>query len=402
MKPSLNLNDLLVNAEQNNFTGKVLVKSQNAVQWQLYFLLGKFIWINGGYHSNRSWLRKLVKFCPETNCEELGSATKSYYECPHYQTLYLLASKNLISKEKVKLILELRIEEKFVDILQEEEKSQVTYNLKQHTPSNILNYGFKPSLVIIDYHNILKKARQKNVLLEKSGLKHISLNYAPKVLDNQKLHKKVKLETYSHFVHFFDGNLSLRDLSFRLNKDVIKLALSLVSYINQGIVKLEEISDVNHNTTVQKYAFSVLKYQRLSTKFTVACIDDSEQFHDSMNLIIGKLSGRYIEIKDEFKAITSLVECNPDLIFINVAMPVVNGYELCSQIKRVPKLNQIPIILLSDNKSLTDRMRSKLVGASDFITKPLDEQQITKILDKLTSDSTNPQPENSSRVLAVS
>ena len=401
MKPSLNLNDLLVNAEQNNFTGKVLVKSQNAVQWQLYFLLGKVIWINGGYHAHRSWLRKLVKFCPEINCEDLGSATKNYYECPQYQTLYLLASKNLINKEKVKLILELRIEEKFFDILQEQEKSQVTYNLKQDTPSNILNYGFKPSLVIIDYHNILHKAQEQIMFFAKSSLKDISLNYAPKIFDNQKLHKKVKLETYSHFVHFFDGNLSLRDLSLRLNKNVVKLALSLVSFINQGIIKLEAISDVNNNINVQQYAFTILKYKRLATKFTIACIDDNEQFHDSMNIIISKLSGRYVEIKDEFKAITSLVECNPDLIFINVAMPVVNGYELCSQIKRVPQLNQIPIILLSDNKSLTDRMRSKLVGASDFITKPLGEKYITKILDKLTSDSTNPQPESSS-ILAVS
>ncbi len=402
MKLSLTLNDLLTNTERNNFTGKVLVKSQNSVQWQLYFLLGKFIWLNGGYHPNRSWLRTLVKFCPEINCEELGSAaTKNYYECLQYQTLYLLASKKNISKEQVKLILELRIKENFFDILQEEEKSEVTYVLKQDSPSSILNYGFKPSLVIIDYHKILKKAQQQIIFFAKSNLKNISLNYAPKILDNQKLHKKINLETYSYFVTFFNGNLSLRDLSLRLNKNVTKLALSLVSFMNQGIINLEEISDVNTNISLQQYAFVVLKYKRQATKFTVACIDHSDQFHDNMNMFITKLSGRYVEIKDEFKAITSLVECNPDLIFINVAMPVVNGYELCSQIKRVSKINQKPIILVSDNKSLSDRMRSKLVGASDFITKPLNEQQITKILDKLTSDSTNPQPENP-RILAVS
>ncbi len=76
------------------------------------------------------------------------------------------------------------------------------------------------------------------------------------------------------------------------------------------------------------------------------------------------------------------------MILINVGMPVVNGYELCSQIKRVEKFNQTPIIMLSEGKSIADRMRTKLVGASDFITNPLDESKITKTLKKYTSNFT--------------
>ena len=82
-------------------------------------------------------------------------------------------------------------------------------------------------------------------------------------------------------------------------------------------------------------------------------------------------------------------------------MPVVNGYELCSQIKRVPKLNQTPIIMLSDNKSLTNRMRSKLVGASDLLAKPLSESKITKTINKFISNPVKSEKQTSP-ILAVS
>ena len=388
MKLSITLSNLLVNAEHNNFTGKVFIESENPVKWQLYFLLGKLIWINGGYHANRSWLRLLIKFCPEIRFQDLGNATKSYYECTQYQTLYLLASKKIISNDKIKSILETRVQEKFFDIIQEHGKCDVTYHLKQDSPSNILNHGFKPSLVIIDYHNILKNIKQDKNFSNQSSIKNFSLNDAPKVIDIQKLQQKVNLDTYSRFVHFFDGKLSLRDLSLRLNKNATKLALYLRPYVNQSIIDFKEIPDVNSSITAEKYRFEFLKYHPSQAKFSVACIHNNQQIHRIIDKVVTESDGRFLAIQDEFQAITSLVEYNPDLILINVAMPVVNGYELCAQIKRVAKFNQTPIIMVSEGKSIADRMRTKLVGASDFITKPLNESQVTKTLKKYTSNFT--------------
>ena len=386
--------NLLVNAEQNNFTGKALVQSQSNTQWQLYFLLGKLIWVNGGYHPNRSWLRYLVKFCPEVNCEELFYDTQNYYECTQYQTLYLLSKKQLISKKCIKSIIENRIQEKFFDILQEHQKYDVKYIPQQDIPSNILNCGFKPSLAIIDSKEMFHTSQKYSSLFDKYDLKNISLNSAPKVLDTQQLQQKVDLNTYGNLIHLFNGQLSLRDLSLRLNKDAIKLTLSLAPYCNQGILEFREIPDVASNFTAKQYGSQLLKAEKSDQQFTVACIDDNNQVHQMMKKIVTQSGGKFLGIKDEFQVIPSLIEQTPDVIFINIAMPVVNGYELCAQIKRVVKFNQIPIIMLSDNKSLSDRMRAKLVGACDFMTKPIDEQRITKVIKKLVLDSVNSQPES--------
>ena len=107
-----------------------------------------------------------------------------------------------------------------------------------------------------------------------------------------------------------------------------------------------------------------------------------------MNQIVTDYGGRFVGIQDEFQVLPRLIEDTPDMIFIKMTMPVVNGYELCAQIKRIPQFNQIPIIMLSKSNSLTERMRAKLVGISDFM-KPFDKKQITKIINKFTPDSVN-------------
>ncbi|MDJ0746917.1 MAG: response regulator [Xenococcaceae cyanobacterium MO_167.B27] len=391
----------LLSAETSNFTGKVLVQSSKNIEWKLYFLLGKLIWIKGGSHYNRSWLRCLIKFCPEINSEELFVDTKHYYECPQYQTLYSLANRKLISKDCIKSIIETRIKDNFFDILQEHRSKGVKYVLQPNSPSNILSCGFKPSLVMIDCQKIIKISQKYLSFLGKAGLQNISFNHAPKVLDDKQLQQKVDLKTYGNLMNLFNGKLSLRDLSLRLNKDAIKVGLSLAPYLKQGIVKLIEIPDVANNVTPKQYSSQVLRTGTSSPQLTVACIDDSKEVHQMMNKIVIKSGGRLVAIKDEFQVIPSLIEHTPDVIFINIAMPVVNGYELCSQIKRVNKFNQIPIIMLSDNKSISDRMRAKLVGANDFMMKPIKEERVTKIIDKLASDSVNSQPQPTS-VLAFS
>ncbi|MDJ0574874.1 MAG: response regulator [Xenococcaceae cyanobacterium MO_234.B1] len=219
-------------------------------------------------------------------------------------------------------------------------------------------------------------------LFEQYGFKNISLNCAPKVLDINQLQAKIDLNTYGNLIHLFNGQLTWRDLSLKLNKHVIKLIRSLAPYCNQEILEFREIPDLASNFTAQQYISQFLKGATSEGQFTVTCIDDNNQVHQMMNQIVTHAGGRLVGIKDEFEVLPRLMEHTPDVIFLKMAMPIVNGYELCAQIKRVPKLNQIPIIMLFENNYLTERMRAKLVGASGFMTQPFDQQQITKILEK--------------------
>ncbi len=388
MQFSFPLLNLLINAEQKNFTGRALVQSPKNIQWKFYFFLGQLIWVNGGMHPNRSWLRQLVKFASEVNCEELFSDSRYYYECSQYQTLYLLSKKQLISKDCLKSILETRIKEHFLDILQEAHRYDIQYIMSPDSPRNLLNSGFKPDLAFIESQKLFVTSYKYNSLFEQSPFKNLSLNLAPKVVDSKKVEVQVDFNASKDLIHLLKGQLTLKDLSLKLNKDVLQVTHALSTYYDQGILELIDVSDLASNFTIQQYTSEFLQLATPQPQFTVTCIDDHNKVHQMMNQIVTDYGGRFVGIQDEFQVLPRLIEDTPDMIFIKMTMPVVNGYELCAQIKRIPQFNQIPIIMLSKSNSLTERMRAKLVGISDFM-KPFDKKQITKIINKFTPDSVN-------------
>ena len=112
------------------------------------------------------------------------------------------------------------------------------------------------------------------------------------------------------------------------------------------------------------------------------CIDDSSTVCTRMKQIITGEGSRFFGIQDPMKAIPSLLKNQPDLIFLDLMMPIVNGYELCAQIRRISQAKRIPIVILTGKDGLIDRVRSKVVGANDFIAKPVNQQQVLSILRK--------------------
>ena len=66
-------------------------------------------------------------------------------------------------------------------------------------------------------------------------------------------------------------------------------------------------------------------------------------------------------------------------------MPIINGYEICSQIRRVSQLKNTPVIILTSNDGMVDRVRSKLVGASGFLGKPVNEEKVIEKIESLLS-----------------
>jgi DNA-binding response OmpR family regulator len=99
-----------------------------------------------------------------------------------------------------------------------------------------------------------------------------------------------------------------------------------------------------------------------------------------MQQICAHAGYRFISIQDSFKALPDLISNKPDIIFLDLGMPIVNGYEICSQIRRVSILKDIPVIILTGRDGLIDRMRAKVVGATAFLTKPIDIEEIVTTL----------------------
>lgn len=89
-----------------------------------------------------------------------------------------------------------------------------------------------------------------------------------------------------------------------------------------------------------------------------------------------------VRISDSLQDLSQLLELRPQLIFIDLAMPIINSYELCKQIRRLSEFAVTPLVIVLDNDNIVDRVRARIAGASGFIHKPVQAQQVLQVLIK--------------------
>jgi twitching motility two-component system response regulator PilG len=84
--------------------------------------------------------------------------------------------------------------------------------------------------------------------------------------------------------------------------------------------------------------------------------------------------------EDGFDGLSKVVEHRPDLIFIDVMMPRLDGYQACALIKNNPKFKAIPVVMLTSKDTLFDRARGRLVGSDQYLIKPFNKKSIVDIV----------------------
>jgi twitching motility two-component system response regulator PilG len=105
-------------------------------------------------------------------------------------------------------------------------------------------------------------------------------------------------------------------------------------------------------------------------KVKVLVIDDSNTIRRSAELFLKHAGCSVILAHDGFAALTEITEHNPDVIFVDIVMPRLDGYQACALIKRNPKFRSTPVIMLSSKDGVFDRARGRLVGSDEYLTKP--------------------------------
>ena len=126
----------------------------------------------------------------------------------------------------------------------------------------------------------------------------------------------------------------------------------------------------------------ILALPKPMERTTVVYVEDSAEDSRAMAEVIEGAGYTYANISDSLHALPQLLELKPRLIFLDLVMPVANGYELCSQIRRISAFRKTPIIIVTNNDGIADRVRAKVVGASGFFGKPIQERRVLKVLQK--------------------
>ena len=108
----------------------------------------------------------------------------------------------------------------------------------------------------------------------------------------------------------------------------------------------------------------------------VLVIDDSTTIRRSAQIFLGQAKCEVILAEDGFGALAKVVEHRPDIIFLDVMMPRLDGYQTCALIKGNPQFTGIPVVMLSSKDGLFDRARGRLVGSDHYLTKPFTRESL--------------------------
>lgn len=118
------------------------------------------------------------------------------------------------------------------------------------------------------------------------------------------------------------------------------------------------------------------------TTYTIACIDDSLTVLNAIKSFLDDRMFTVLMINSPVQALMQIVRSKPDLILLDVEMPNLDGYELCSLLRRHPSFKQTPIVMVTGHTGLVDRAKAKLVRASGYLTKPFTQSDLLKMVFK--------------------
>lgn len=116
--------------------------------------------------------------------------------------------------------------------------------------------------------------------------------------------------------------------------------------------------------------------------YTVACIDDSQTVLNSIKNFLEENTFSVVMINDPVKALMQILRSKPDLILLDVEMPNLDGYELCSLLRRHSAFKNTPIIMVTGRTGFIDRAKAKMVRASGYLTKPFTQPELLKMVFK--------------------
>jgi two-component system, chemotaxis family, response regulator PixG len=369
---------LFKSLKQLQLTGQLVLQDHRGFAWVLYLYMGRIIYATGGQHPVRRWRRILAVHCPRLMSAPMAVEAPSDGDestsgdvpfCWDYQLLYQWVSQNKLTREEASKIVRTSTIEVLCDIAQAQE---VTYQVK--TESTLTN-----KLTLIDAEQAVAEAHQMWASWRSARIADRSPNSVPVIRQPQQLQERTSQAIYQVLSRLLDGQQTLRDLSVKMKRDVVDVTRSLLPYIQLGLIELIEIPDQASPVTPKNHE---PVQETVVSRPLVACIDDSPFICQSMSKVLTQASYRFVAINDPLRAIAILLARKPDLIFLDLVMPNANGYEICGQLRKLSYFRDTPIIILTGHDSIVDRVRAKLVGASDFLSKPADAETVLSVIRK--------------------
>lgn len=384
---------ILEKLAQSNANG-FLMATHAEINWLIYFIDGKIFYANHSvepFERLELHLRRISKIHNldisqqlylDLRSHFLEAKLENFYPSCDYQAICSLVDKNRLSEQHA------------IELVRAITKEALrTFLLLTDTHSRFI--AKEKAEKILWSSNFLLQAKdcqQENEAWRVLGPDITSSYQRPHLINGgSSLTAEVRDRLNKILVGF-----DFQQLSLVINQDSLEIARSLHKLINSGVVGLWEPRDPL-NKLPKTYNLSVAEADTLKTNppvttteatsssskvYKIVCIDDSPTVLREMNRFLDGDVFQIFPIIDSATALMKIMRINPDVILMDVGMPNIDGYKLCSILRRNSMFKKIPIIMVTGNTGLIDRAKAKMSGANDYMTKPFTQAGLIEIIFK--------------------
>ncbi len=117
----------------------------------------------------------------------------------------------------------------------------------------------------------------------------------------------------------------------------------------------------------------------------IMVIDDSNTIRRTAETLLSKAGCEVITAVDGFDSLAKIADTEPDVIFVDIMMPRLDGYQTCALIKNNDQFKSTPVIMLSSKDGLFDKAKGRIVGADEYLTKPFSKTELFEVLETVVS-----------------
>ncbi len=375
--------DFLISLEELQFTGRSIQQDSTGQTWTIYFLQGKVVYATGGVHPMRRWRRNLLTYCPRIPTYRLAWQSDLAKIEPdekkvnwEYSLLAFWVRQKKITQQQAERVIQATVIEVLFDI---SKAANVTEKIQYSQP---FSYCFSPVTV----KTALSQTEAIYQIWEESQLQAYSPNYAPVIRQPEQLRQSTSDQLYQTLSALLNGQHTLRDLAVEMRRDAAEIALSLLQFIQLGVIGMVPIADLPALMFLPKPSEQP---DIPASQSLIACVDDSLMVRNMMEELLTTSGHQFLGIDDPLRAIGILLSRKPDFIFLDLVMPNINGYEICEKLRKISCFHQTPIVILTGSNGYANRLRSNFVGATDFLSKPLNAEAVLGVIDKHLKQTTS-------------
>ncbi|BAY11717.1 response regulator [Calothrix sp. NIES-2098] len=339
---------------------------QQQQYWFVFFLNGQIIYCQQGDGSLPRIDDYLRYYRVEMQLDDIQPASLDSANVAEYSYLWALLEQNTIDPKIARNIMHGLVAETLFDLLSLHEGSFIFDRGSALTPQ-LTTWEITPLVTKIAKQ--LQHWRQLYPYIQ-------SPDQVPMLSDVVQLNSSLPVETVKKLKHWADGKTSLRQLARYLNRDIFTVAKAIYPYVQQGWLQLVYSDTSNQEEDREN---SVIDS---NGRVQIVSIQQPTPMGETIESILQSKGYEVLTLTNPLEFLSLVFQLKPDMIFCDITMPELDGYEICAMMRQSKTFALVPIILLNDRDRFIDRVRARMVGTTDFLTKPLKDTEILMLVEK--------------------